>query len=52
MGKLWQQQQQALGRKVDFAVPQIWYGKVPAEITPTSTSKREEEKEKGSLLLA
>jgi hypothetical protein len=36
---------------MDFAVPRIWYGKVPAELTPTSTSEREEE-EKGSLLLA
>jgi hypothetical protein len=27
MGKQQQQQQQALGRKVDFAVPQTWYGK-------------------------
>jgi len=36
---------------MDFAVTQLWYGKVPAELTPTSTSKREEEEEKKEFLL-
>jgi len=30
---------------MDFVVPQIWYGKVAAELTPTSMSKTEEEEE-------
>jgi hypothetical protein len=53
VGKLWPQQQlQALERKMDFAVLQIWYGKVPAELTSTSTSKREEEEEEEKWVLA
>ena len=36
-------------RKMDFAVPQMWYGKVPVGLTPTSTCKREEEEEKEVL---
>jgi hypothetical protein len=29
---------------MDFAVPEIWYGKVPAELTPTLTSKKKKKK--------
>ena len=39
-----------LGRKMGFAVPYLWYGKVQAGLTPTSTSKREEEEGKGVLV--
>jgi hypothetical protein len=32
--------------EMDFAVPLIWYDNVQTEVTPTSTSKREEEEGK------
>ena len=43
VGKL-RQQQQALGRKMDSAVPRLWYDKIQAGLMPTSARKREEEK--------
>ena len=59
MGKLQQQQQeeeeeeeeQALGKKTDFVLPPLWYGKAQAGLTPTSTCKREKEK-RDPLLVA
>jgi len=50
MGNLYQQQ--ALGRKVDFAVPRMWYGNVQAEHTPTLMTKREEKRGERCLSLA
>ena len=38
--------------RMDLTVLHLWYGKVQAGLTPTSTSKTEEEEEKGWFSLA
>jgi hypothetical protein len=47
VGKL--QQQKALWRRMDFAVPQRWYGKVQAGLPPISDvqEKKKEKKKEG-----
>jgi hypothetical protein len=41
----------SLGKKMDFTVQQMWYGKAQAGLTPTSTSNRGEEENGGPCCL-